>query len=68
VQARGEVGNFASFLRVCALRYMALMAQGRIPVDLSVPIRSLDAERVLERLPQHWATPLGKAGDVRHAA
>lgn len=65
VQARGEVGNFASFLRVSALRYMALQAHDRIPTDLSVPIASLDARRVLERLPPQWATP---AAEERHAA
>jgi len=48
VSSRGEVGNFASFLRVSALRYMALQAHQRIPVDVNVPIRSLDARRVLE--------------------
>ncbi|MET0350759.1 MAG: ribbon-helix-helix domain-containing protein [Rhizobacter sp.] len=47
VRSRGEVGNFASFLRVSALRYMALQAHQRIPVDVNVPIRSLDARRVL---------------------
>lgn len=57
VQARGAVGNFASFLRVSALRYMALQAQQRIPADLSVPIRSLDAGAVLRDLPASWAWP-----------
>lgn len=47
VSSRGQVGNFASFLRVSALRYMALQAHQRIPVDVNVPIRSLDARRVL---------------------
>jgi predicted DNA-binding ribbon-helix-helix protein len=54
VAARGEVGNFASFLRVSALRYEALLAQGRIPVDTAVPIRSLDAQTVLHALPKGW--------------
>lgn len=54
VQARGAVGNFASFLRVSALRYMALLAQQRIPADVSVPIRSLDAQAVLRDLPPRW--------------
>jgi predicted DNA-binding ribbon-helix-helix protein len=55
--ARGEaVGNFASFLRVSALRYMALQAHRRIPTDTSVPIRSLDAGEVLHDLPEHWRT------------
>ena len=63
VQARGAVGNFASFLRVSALRYMALLAHQRIPADLAVPIRSLDASAVLRDLPGSWARsplPLAK--------
>lgn len=52
VAERGAVGNFSSFLRVCALRYENLIAQGLIPRDASVPIRSLDANRVLAGLPR----------------
>jgi predicted DNA-binding ribbon-helix-helix protein len=55
VQARGEVGNFASFLRVCALRYLALQAHDRIPLDKRVAIGSLNAQQVLHALPDHWA-------------
>lgn len=51
VAERGAVGNFSSFLRVCALRYESLMARGGIPLDLAVPIRSLPAEQVLSHLP-----------------
>jgi len=47
---RGQAANFTSFLRVCCLRYQLLMAQGRIPVDASVPIRSLDVREVLHGL------------------
>ncbi|MBI5255651.1 MAG: ribbon-helix-helix domain-containing protein [Burkholderiales bacterium] len=54
VAARGEVGNFASFLRVSALRYEALLAQGRIPADTAVAIGSLDPREVLHALPQGW--------------
>ncbi|SEL76386.1 Predicted DNA-binding protein, contains Ribbon-helix-helix (RHH) domain [Roseateles sp. YR242] len=57
VQARGAVGNFSSFLRVSALRYMALVAQQRIPADPSVPLRSLDPGTVLGGLPASWAAP-----------
>jgi predicted DNA-binding ribbon-helix-helix protein len=57
VEARGEVGNFSSFLRVSALRYMALQAHDRIPMDNGIPIRSLDAQAVLHALPAHWALP-----------
>lgn len=59
VAARGEAGNFASFLRVSALRYEALLAHQGIPVDVRVPIRSVDARRALQRLPMAWhADPL----------
>ena len=54
VTARGGVGNFTSFLRVSALRYEALVAQGRIPADTRIPIRSLDASAVLRELPKGW--------------
>ena len=53
---RGEAGNFSSFLRVSALRYMALQAQQRIPTDLNIPIRSLDPRQVLRALPDSWAS------------
>jgi len=55
VTARGGVGNFTSFLRVSALRYEAMLAQGRIPADVGVPIRSLDAKAVLHELPKGWS-------------
>ena len=51
VADRGAVGNFSSFLRVCALRYESLIANGRIPRDASIPIRSLDPDQVLQGLP-----------------
>ena len=53
VAARGGVGNFTSFLRVSALRYEAMVAQGRIPADTAIPIRSLDPQTVL----QGWGIP-----------
>jgi hypothetical protein len=53
VQARDGVDNFASFLRVCCGRYLALQLSGGIPQDTSIPISSLNAQRVLatERWP-----------------
>ncbi len=42
-----DLSNFASFLRVSCMRYMALQVDGRIPADPAVPIRSLDADWVL---------------------
>lgn len=49
IEARGRVDNFSSFLRVCCLRYLALQADGAIPPDVTVPIRSLQTDRVLAR-------------------
>jgi predicted DNA-binding ribbon-helix-helix protein len=47
IEARGEVRNLTSFLRVCCLRYLSLQIIGGIPGDVSVPIWSLDANAVL---------------------
>ncbi|MCJ7800457.1 MAG: ribbon-helix-helix domain-containing protein, partial [Polaromonas sp.] len=45
--ARDGVENFASFLRVSCGRYLALQLSGGIPRDASIPLSSLDAQRVL---------------------
>ncbi|MDZ7885565.1 MAG: hypothetical protein U5N53_22930 [Mycobacterium sp.] len=37
----------ATFLRVCCGRYLALQLSGGIPQDASIPISSLNAQRVL---------------------
>jgi predicted DNA-binding ribbon-helix-helix protein len=47
VAAGGDCANFTSFLRVSCGRYLALQASGSIPADHDIPIRSLDAARVL---------------------
>jgi predicted DNA-binding ribbon-helix-helix protein len=57
-----DLGNFASFLRVCCTRYLALQTAGLIPADRSVPIRSLDADRLLD------AERRGRAGRSALAA
>jgi predicted DNA-binding ribbon-helix-helix protein len=41
VEYRGEIDNFASFLRVCCLRYMSLMIDGSISSDKRVPIAGI---------------------------
>ena len=51
IEYRGEAANFTSFLRVCCLRYEVLQVDGRIPADMDIPIRSLDARAVLAGLP-----------------
>lgn len=48
------VTNFASFLRVSALRYQALLAHQAIPTDAGQPLRDLPAGQVLQALPAHW--------------
>ncbi|GAA6142443.1 ribbon-helix-helix domain-containing protein [Hydrogenophaga sp. 5NK40-0174] len=53
-EARETVSNFASFLRVSALRYMALQAYRGVPMDATVPIRSLNPDAALSSLPPHW--------------
>ena len=61
---RGSVDNFASFLRVCCGRYLALQLSGGIPQDRSIPIRSLNAGRVLAT--EHHPKP--RAAAHRRAA
>ncbi|MDD5030808.1 MAG: ribbon-helix-helix domain-containing protein [Rhodoferax sp.] len=55
IDTRGEVDNFASFLRVCCGRYLALQLSGGIPQDASIPIASLNAQRVLAS--ERWPLP-----------
>jgi len=49
LEARGETGNFASFLRVCCGRYLTLQVRGEVPAGPLIPIRNLDASRILLR-------------------
>ena len=46
IDAGHDLGNFTSFLRVCAIRYLALQLSGEIPPSLDVPIGSLNAEQI----------------------
>ena len=65
VGARGAVDNFASFLRVCCGRYMALQLSCGIPQDKSISIASLNVQRVLST---ERRRPLSERGIHRHAA
>lgn len=49
IDAGHDLGNFTSFLRVCALRYLALQLNGDIPNRDDVAIASLDADQILAR-------------------
>ena len=55
MEHRGDIPNFSSFRRVCGLRYLALQVDQRIPCNVSIPIRSLNAHAVLRGLrPSGW--------------
>lgn len=64
-----DLENFASFLRVCCARYLSLQLSDDIPQDKSIPIRSLDADRILEReRSRHGAKrPRAASGTPLHA-
>lgn len=57
-----DLENFASFLRVCCARYLSLQLSEDIPRDKSVPIRSLDADRILDRERNRTGTRRGRVG------
>ncbi len=66
VASRGTVDNFASFLRVCCGRYLALQLSGGIPQDSSISIASLNAQRVLAS--ERWSQPVALAAPHARAA
>lgn len=57
IDAGHDLGNFTSFLRVCALRYLELQLSGDVPRDTRVPIASLDADRILRSKPDDAGLP-----------
>ncbi|WP_417529721.1 ribbon-helix-helix domain-containing protein [Marinobacter lipolyticus] len=63
IDAGHDLGNFTSFLRVCAMRYLELQLAGDVPKDTRVPIASLDADRILNKSPTQEAisAPGGKS-------
>lgn len=48
-EAGHDPDNFASFLRVCCGRYLALQLSGDIPTDKGAEIASLDAPSILAK-------------------
>ncbi|MFD1197041.1 ribbon-helix-helix domain-containing protein [Brucella gallinifaecis] len=44
-----DLDNFASFLRVCCGRYLALQSMGLVPTDKKTGISTLDADAILLR-------------------
>ncbi|GAB1581549.1 ribbon-helix-helix domain-containing protein [Phyllobacterium phragmitis] len=61
LQAGHDLDNFASFLRVCCGRYLALQLDGSIPANADTAIASLDADSVLAREERRYA-----GGKARH--
>ena len=49
VEEGHNLDNFASFLRVCCGRFLALQLTGDIPRSPDSPIRDLDADAILDR-------------------
>ncbi|KJZ10319.1 MAG: ribbon-helix-helix domain-containing protein [Marinomonas sp.] len=47
IDAGHDMGNFTSFLRVCAMRYVSLQVHGQISSDISTPINTLNADEIL---------------------
>jgi len=41
VEYRGKIDNFTSFLRVCCLRYLSLIADGSISADKNLPLAGI---------------------------
>jgi len=58
-----DIGNFASFLRVCCMRYLSLQLQDLIPQDKTTAIRDLPAETILHR-ERELANASARAGKV----
>jgi len=48
-----DIGNFTSFLRVCALRYYSLIAMGEVDGSMEEPIYRHGANEILKREAAH---------------
>ncbi|GGG27245.1 ribbon-helix-helix domain-containing protein [Chelatococcus composti] len=59
LETRGEVENFASFLRVCCGRYLMLQLAGDVPRNPAQPIAGLDADAILAREARRLTRPQG---------
>ncbi|MCI4665762.1 MAG: ribbon-helix-helix domain-containing protein [Neomegalonema sp.] len=57
----GDITNFASFLRVCCGRYLALQAAGDLSTDPTRPLRDVDAPAILARESQRRKAQQRKA-------
>lgn len=62
---RQGIDNFASFLRVCCGRYLALQLSGGIPRDASIPIGSLNAAEVLATERHPFSSPHAWTGAMQ---
>lgn len=55
VEYRGAIDNFTSFLRVCCLRYLSLIADGSISGDKNLPLAGIfpPLAKAPTRMPEH---------------
>ncbi len=53
IDAKHDLGNFTSFLRVCCARYLTLQLSGHIPARTDIPIAALDADAIIANLSQN---------------
>jgi predicted DNA-binding ribbon-helix-helix protein len=60
IDAGHDLGNFTSFLRVCAMRYLSLQNSGDIPLNRHTPINSLNTDTILKNESQRKANYLAK--------
>jgi len=68
VEEGHDLDNFASFLRVCCARFLALQLSGDIPKSANAAIADLDAEDILSRERQRTnRRATGKSQTKAHA-
>jgi predicted DNA-binding ribbon-helix-helix protein len=60
IDAGHDLGNFTSFLRVCAMRYLSLQKSGDIPLNRHKSINSLNADAILKSESQRKVSYLAK--------
>lgn len=48
MDAKHDLGNFTSFLRVCCCRYLSLVADGRLQRDDLTPLTGMESSPLLE--------------------
>lgn len=63
-----DLDNFASFLRVCCGRYLALQVSGLVPMNEACAISALDADAILAQEQQDYRKRENRWNASHHAA